>query len=958
MYTAIFLILFGLGVVLIVLGVNNDQRGKKWVGGLLTAFVLGLYWYMDFWAEYLWFDAVGYADRFWVVELTRIGFVVAGGIIGFLIIFLLTLKLSAQRQIVKWGARLVGMITGALWAIGNWETILKFFNKVSTSLHDPIIGQDTGFYLFSYPFYSSVQGMLVFLFLVGIIAQITAIFSVKNFGNKITFASPEFYELYDPRFYRPIFINLTLLLLAMAWGKWLARYDLMYSEWGAVSGPGWTDVNIRLPAYNFIAVLTLLTPIAFFIPAIRNFFNRIIRKIGITANPSLLLTSGSVIFTLFIVWFIVLTGIPGIFQWLRVEPNEITFEKPYISNNIEFTKYGFKLDKVEEKEFPASETISANIVQENRKIFENVRLWDYRALDAVYEQFQEIRLYYEFADVDIDRYHYDGQINQVMVSARELEQSNLPAQSQTFVNQRFKYTHGYGITMANVNDFTSQGLPNLLIRDIPPVSQYDELEVEEPRIYYGELSDTHVIVNTDEEEFDYPSGDENVYIRYDGIGGVQLSNLWRKFLYGYKFDGTKFFVSGYPNENSRIMFNREIKSRVQTLAPFLAYDDDPYITLADGRLYWIIDAYTVSRYFPYSEPFYNQEIISYSSGENNYFRTFGGSRFQGINYIRNSVKVVVDAYNGSVDFYIYDEEDPLIQVWAKVFDDFFKSKEEMPAAIREHVRYPADFLLVQGLVYAKYHMEDPTVFYNQEDLWIRATEKYYSQVQPVEPYYIMWEPQDSDELQFIVMLPFTPKNRQVMIGWIAGMSDPENYGRFLAYQFPKEKRVLGPQQVETKIDQDSFLSGQLTLWDQRGSNVIRGNVLAIPIDETLLYIEPIYLQAETAAYPELRLVCVMHNDKLSYAETFTEALQGIFENEISLEPSVEMPIMDQGTQAPQVMDMDSEIRSANQAFDDYLRHTGENQFDEAARSLKELQNSLQQLLEKSQSPAADTARSE
>jgi uncharacterized membrane protein (UPF0182 family) len=393
------------------------------------------------------------------------------------------------------------------------------------------------------------------------------------------------------------------------------------------------------------------------------------------------------------------------------------------------------------------------------------------------------------------------------------------------------------------------------------------------------------------------------------------------------------------------MFHRQVQERVKLLAPFLRFDDDPYIVIAGGKLYWIIDAYTTSSYYPYSEPFSTTTASRYGRRTTRMRErvfTEGPHYLDGVRYIRNAVKAVVDAFDGSVSFYIFDSEDPLIRVWSKVFPEMFKARQEMPAHLSRHIRYPTDMLLVQGLMYAKYHMTDPTVFYNQEDLWVRATEKYYNRVQPVEPYYIMWKPPGSEQLEFVLMHPFTPKNRQVLIGWIAGLCDGENYGRFLAYRFPKEKRVLGTQQVETKIDQDRFLSGQLTLWDQRGSNVIRGNVLAIPVEETLVYIEPIYLQAETAAYPELRLVAVMHNDNLSYAETFEKALRGLFEKGKGKEVSGEREIRAKASS------FEGLIQTANEAFENYLKFLGEKRFKESSEALDTLQQTLRQL--KDQSP--------
>ena len=644
-------------------------------------------------------------------------------------------------------------------------------------------------------------------------------------------------------------------------------------------------------------------------------------------------------FGIFSIWFLALGVAPVLVQWLRVQPNEITLEAPYIANNIEFTRRGFKLHNVEAREFAVSPTLTQETLSNNQYLLSEVRLWDWRALEAVYKQFQEIRLYYEFSDVDVDRYHTTRGYRQVMVSAREMEPANLPAESRTFVNLRFKYTHGYGLTMAPVSDFTADGLPNLLIKDIPPRTDDEKLKVARPQIYYGERTNSHVFVNTSEPEFDYPKGDENAYINYSGSGGVRITNLWRKFLFGWKFDGTRFLLSTYPTSDSRVLFHREIRERVKTLAPFLKFDADPYVVLMDGNLYWIIDAYTTSTYYPYSESFSGTELMANRQPDRERKSTHGSTTsLAGANYVRNSVKAVVDAFNGSVTFYVFEPEDPLIQVWQRIFPELFTVREKMPDGLRAHVRYPRDLLLTQGLVYAKYHMTDPAVFYNQEDLWMRATEKYYAAVQPVEPYYVMWQPPGAKTAEFILMLPFTPKNRQNMIGWIAGMCDPANYGRLIAYKFPKEKRVLGPQQVETKVDQDGFLSGQLSLWNQQGSRVIRGNTLVIPIDNSILYVEPIYLQAEAAAYPELRLVAVMHGDNLSYAETFDKALQGL----LTKEGKKPLPILAQRSVGEKSLSR-KVILQAKEAFDNYLRLQGERRFGDAAKELTRLQEALQEL---------------
>ncbi|MBD3290205.1 UPF0182 family protein [candidate division KSB1 bacterium] len=938
MYNIIILILIGIAVAFIFNGVSKRRLRNIILGAVLALITIAFFSLMSFYGEMLWFNSIGYSNRFWTVILAKLLSFGAGAVLGWIIVFILTFSIPSEKKYIRRIARIAGALIGAIITSNNWDVILRYFNQVPTNLKDPILARDASFYLFSLPFYDALFGFLLAASIISLIAAFLAVFlRTRGEGMEIQFDYPDVTEKTRSQRYRPLYISAAALIFVLAFDKILSRFHLLYSTWGAVMGPGWTDVNIRLHAYTLVIIVTALFGLLVLISPLRNRLIQVMQKRAGSEKRSPVYTLIGIGVTVLLIWFLVLTVIPGLFQWLRVEPNEITFEEPYIENNIKFTRFGFKLNNVEEREFPAAEKFTKDMVERNQNLFSNVRLWDYRALDAVYKQFQEIRLYYEFVDVDIDRYTINDMYRQVMVSAREMEIDNLPAQSQTFVNRRFKYTHGYGITLTTVNDFTPQGLPNLLIKDIPPKYEYPSLKVERPEIYYGELTNSHVIVNTEEEEFDFPRGEENVYVHYSGNGGVEISNIWRKFLFGWKFDGTRLFLSGYPASESRIMFHRQIEDRVKTLAPFLDFDDDPYIVLANGKLYWIIDAYTSSKYFPYSEPFQSTEYIEYKEGNRTrVIKNIVAPYLDGVNYMRNSVKTVVDAYSGEVNFYIFDEEDPLIKVWDNIFPDMFKRKNEMPEELLKHVRYPIDMLLIQGLVYAKYHMSDPTVFYNQEDLWIRATEKYYNRVQPVEPYYIMWEIPGLDDPEYVLILPFTPKNRQVSIGWIAGMCDPGNYGRFLAYKFPKEKRVIGPQQVETKIDQDRFLSGQLTLWDQRGSNVIRGNVLAIPIEETLIYVEPIYLQAETAAYPELRLVIVMHNDILSYGESFEEALNGIFK-----ESARELPAAEE--QVARVSTTGELIQKANDAFENYIRLMGEKRFNDASKELESLQQALRQL---------------
>lgn len=948
MYTALFLLLGAIALGLLYTGGNTHNRGRIIVGLLVGIVAISLSWFMNFWSEMLWFQAVGYGQRFWVATLTQWIMTAASALVGAGLFFLLTTSMRKPNLFLRWLGMAVVVFICSTWGYASWQPFLRFWYGVQTGIADPVLEKDTGFYLFTLPFLSSLYGILVTIIIFSLAVTFMAIFVSRRRGFQVEFAAPDNPGELDFRLVKAVSINVGILLILLGIGKYLDRFDLMYSNWGVVQGPGWTDVNIRLPAYNILMVITALAGVALMIPSTRRAFQQIVMRQRFVEPGAYPFIPGFMLAAVFVLWFIGLSVIPQLFQSLRVEPNEITFEKPYILNNIEFTRQGFNLHKTEDKQFPVADTISSSIVSRNQEIFNNIRLWDWRALDEVYRQFQEIRLYYEFANVDVDRYMIDGKYREVMVSAREMETDNLPPQSQNFVNKRFKYTHGYGITLAPVSEFTNQGLPNLLIKNIPPVSASPDLAVKRPEIYYGELTDSHVIVNSEESEFDYPRGEENVYVRYQGNGGVRISNFWRKFIYGHRFDGSRLLFSSYPTDSSRIMFHRSIHERVRTLAPFLQFESDTYITLVDGQLKWIIDAYTTSRDYPYSQPFSAQEGIEYEEGNNKQLLvTQLSQQLRGINYIRNSVKVVVDAYSGAVDFYVYDQEDPLIQVWQKIFPELFKPKEAMPEALRQHVRYPEEMLLTQGLVLARYHMTDPEVFYNQEDLWVRATEKYYGQVQPVQPYYIMWQRPGSDKQEFVLILPFTPKNRQVLIGWIAGMCDPENYGELLAYQFPKEKRVLGPQQVETKIDQNSFLSSQLTLWDQRGSNVIRGNVLAIPVEENIIYVEPIYLQSETAAYPELRLVVVMHDDNISYASNFEDALEGLFDESTAnkyLGPSpIDAILRPDAEQREDESQNQSLAQQANDAFNRYLELNNQKRFSEAATELERLQQLLQQM---------------
>jgi hypothetical protein len=635
--------------------------------------------------------------------------------------------------------------------------------------------------------------------------------------------------------------------------------------------------------------------------------------------------------------------VPAAFSNFVVEPNQITLESEFIEHNIEFTRQGFNIDddSVDSRRFEVGRNISRSVVEENEATLDNIRLWDPGALLDNLQQQQEIRLYYEFHDVDIDRYDIDGEETQVMLSVREMEKSQLDPSSQTWVSRHLKFTHGYGLVFLPVHEFLPQGGPNLLIRNIPPESSID-LEVTRPEIYYGERTNDHVYVKTQEEEFNYPSGDENVYTEYQGDGGVDIGSPLRRFMYAWKYDGHQQLFSGYFDSDSRIMFDRNIVDRARKLAPFLTFDRDPYpVITEDGHVKYIIDAYTTARNYPYSER-YQGDV----------------REFNGTNYLRNSVKAVVDAYDGTVEFYVVDDDDVIINTYQSVFPGLFKPFDAMPDHLQEHIRYPVDYMTVQAEMYSTYHMEDVQTFYQREDVWQFATERYRDNFQSVDPYYVMLELPDSEEPEFVSMMPFTPKNKNVINAWMAGRSDMPNYGELTVFTFPKGVEVLGPRQIEARIDQDAEMSQRLSLWGQRGSDVIRGNLLTIPLfgeqELYMLFVEPIFLQAEGASLPEIKRVAMADQDRVVWGERFETALERVVGQRVA-------DVFGDGQAAPQAAAagqtpqgvagpvMSEELRSlideAVGAFDSYKQNLGSNNFSDAGSSLEELNTLLQEIEE-------------
>ncbi|MGB0563704.1 MAG: UPF0182 family protein [Spirulinaceae cyanobacterium] len=795
-----------------------------------------------------------------------------------------------------------------------WMVVLQFIHRQTVEVADPIYQQDVGFYLFTLPFYQQIKNWLLTLLFSSLLVTIP-VYVLKG--------------SIDPgRGWRNLMLGNVkahvLLLLAgasflVAWGSWLDRYEILYSPEGVVFGAGYTDVHSRLLA---LVVLSITGAI-----------------VGISLLFSLRGNN-----TLFPLWCVVIYGalglvlqgvVPALEQQLVVAPNELAKETEYINYSLEFTRRAYGLDQITDQPYPVENQLDRATLDANPATVDNIRLWDYRPMLSTYRQRQEIRLYYRFQDVDIDRYPIEGEPRQVMLSARELDYAQVPDRAKTWVNQRLKYTHGYGVVMSPVNQVTPEGQPDLWIRDIPPQSVID-LEVQEPRIYYGEVTNNYIFTGTSTDEFDYPLGEDNASNRYSGQGGVAIGNAFKRLLYALDRGSLKILISNYFTPESRILYHREIKERVEQVAPFLRLDPDPYLILNDGKLQWIIDGYTVSDRYPYSEP-----------------------TSRGFNYIRNSVKVLVDAYDGTMQFFVVEPDDPLIKAYQEVFPSLFINATDIPEKIRSHFRYPVGLFRTQAQMYLAYHMTNPEVFYNQEDLWRFPMQLYEDQEEQMQPYYVIMRLPDSDQEEFLLILPFTPVNKDNMVAWMAARCDGENYGTALLYDFPKQELIYGPQQIEARIDQTPSISQQLTLWSQKGSKVIRGDLLVIPIENSLLYVEPIYLRAEQGELPELQRVIVAYDEQIVMAQTLDEALNTVFGE--TNQPSVATPAAAASAATPAApaapqTNLDAvppQVQQALELYQQSQRALQEGNWAEYGRLTDELEELLLELNGQGPPPATD-----
>jgi uncharacterized membrane protein (UPF0182 family) len=908
--------------------------------GALVIILLSSRTAISYWVDLLWFRSLGYADVFWKMRGLEWGIFAAFAIVTFLILFGVFLLLkrahiagmpsthtifiqgnpvnlpveSALRLIAIVASLLIALATAAAME-AQWSTLALYWYapRVSGNVTDPIFGLPLNFYLFTLPAWHLIVGWLLTL---SVLSCVLAVVFIVITGGARAFAGRMTGGLQLP--WRGVSIAVGILLFVLAMHVYIGRFDFMFEHHTIFEGVTYTDAHVTLTGLLVVCwALVLGAAIAVAGGIIRPGG----RWLGAAISPAVLC------------YFAV-----GLVGWyvssFIVKPNELVREQPYIAHNIEMTRQAYGLDRFAQREFPAETTVGATDPANNQATLQNIRLWDWHMLQDTLRQLQEIRTYYDFPDIDIDRYEIDGANREVMLAARELNVDKLPESSRNWINDKLIYTHGYGITMNSVNGFTPEGLPTLILSNMPVQSTVKGLSVTRPEIYFGEMTNTDVYVKTRQQEFNYPEGDSNNLTSYEGTGGIVVGGFLRRILLAFdRGDLTKLPFSDDVNAQSRLLMRRNLRDRVQALAPFLTFDPDPYVVVGeDGRLSWVMDAFTSSDSYPYSA---HHTLVN-----------------QPINYMRNSVKAVIDAYDGTTTFYVFDSEDPILAAYRGIFPSLFKDASAMPPWLRKHVRYPELLLSAQAEVYGLYHMTNPEVFYNREDQWTVATETGTVEggggeqsTQPMQPNFVLMKLPDEAGLEFVEILPFTPLNRNNLIGWIAGRSDGPHYGTAVVYDFPKTRLVDGPQQIESRIDQNAQLSGQLTLWNQQGSHVRRGSLLVIPCGRALLYAEPIYLQAERSPMPELRLVVLALQDRLAYAPTFEAALASLFGSESSSLSASEVPraAPEAAGAAKPVEDMNILIGLAGKNFADYQRLTSEGKLAEAGQKLDDLKRVLDKL---------------
>lgn len=823
-------------------------RPSRWWLLLVIPFIILLLFntIVGFLANLVWHASLGYESILWTRVLAALGLFIAGFGLTWLVLAInfwiarrvepRGLAMSPLTQFAEaFGVRASVIIVGAFTFFaflmgvniaGEWPQLLLFLNQSNFGVLDPVFGRDVSFYVFSLPVLEMMRGWLqsVLIAAMVLVVLVNGVTGLRGWQVRTGFLV-----------HLGVLGALFLTLLGL--GYQIDAAELVYSGRGAVFGAGYTDVNAQLPAYNLLTIVTLVAAVLLIVTAfMRQAWRAIVAILLIWVGVAVI--AGSLY--------------PSFVQRFQVSPNELTLERPFIEDNIEFTRMAYDLAEIDLRSYDASQQLTPASLLSEPATVRNVRLWDYRPLLQTYNQVQALRQYYAFNDVDVDRYTIDGERRQVMVAARELVPERLSEQAQTWVNRKLVYTHGYGVAMSPVELVTADGLPEFYIKDLPPIGN---IALTEPQLYFGELTNDYVIGRTNMEEFDFPQGDGNATTRFSADTGIDMS-FWNRLLFAVRFGDINLLLNQDITSDSQLLWRRNIVERVQQLAPFLELDQDPYIVVGeDGKLYWILDAYVMSSRYPYSEPYFDR-----------------------FNYIRNPVKIVINAYDGMPTFYIVDAEEPIIAAYARIFPALFQPFDAMPDFLKQHIRYPTDLFAVQAEMYRMYHMTNATDFYNREDVWAWPEEVFYNEPQRIEPYYVLMQLPDAADssLDFMQILPYTPANRENMIAWMAAQSDPAKYGERVVYNFGKDSLFFGPKQIEARIDQDPVISAQLSLWNQQGSSVIRGNLLVIPLGDSLLYVEPLYLQAQSGRIPELKRVILATSDRVVMAENLGLALVRLF----------------------------------------------------------------------------------
>ncbi len=783
-------------------------------------------------------------------------------------------------------------VLGALWGASLWDQILFFLNGVGTGVSDPIFAKDVGFYLFTLPLYESFSSFMGFLLFMSLLISVIA-YTIKRCFHV---SRLQLFVAKEIRLHLGILAS--LVLFKTAFGFYLDRFDLLYSAHQIITGAGYTDVHAKLFVLNILTVLSAIAGVAFVIAFAKNMFRAAFYPVG-------------AVIVLYVIGMVIY---PGLLQNFKVTPNELDLEKPFIQHHIAFTRYGYGLEKIDLKPFNVSYNLTAKDIQQNDTTVRNIRLWDETPLLKTLSQLQQIRTYYKFTSIDNDRYRIDGKYLQVMLSARELSYDDLP--SKSWINEKLVFTHGNGVSLAHVSKITPEGLPEFIMKDIPPSSTTKDIKITTPEIYFGELTGSYAIANTRIPEFSYPTAEGNVYGSYKGSGGVAFDSAFKRLAFATHFKDAKILLSSDVTRESRILYFRNIMERARKATPFLSLDQDPYIVISDtGKLYWMIDAYTVSTRLPYSKQLRNK-----------------------LNYMRNSVKVTIDAYNGAINYYLSDPDDPIAKTYNAIFPGLFKDLSAMPEDLRKHIRYPREFFKTQTSLYATYHMDDPKTFYNKEDLWEIPSHAEKS----MEPYYLIMKLPGEKGEEYALLAPYTPAKRDNLAAWFAARCDVPNYGKLIVYTFPRDRLIYGPRQIDARIDQDSYISQQLTLWGQRGSQVIRGSLLIIPVESALVYIQPLYLAAEDkGGLPELRRIIVAYENNVVMEENLEAAFQKIFGGRRLTAPS---PTQVKGVAAP--TSVNELAREANKAFERMIQLQRQGDWAGYGEELKKLEKLLKDMTTK------------